>query len=399
MKLSVIIPTYNVGKNALKRAILSVIDQDYLAKEIIIMDGKSTDDTMEAVYELESRIDFWESKEDGGTHDAITGGLKHATGELIGILGGTDWYEEGSFAAIAESYAKGHGDVFYGDAMIGSEEGSFSNYSTKGINLDRLFYEGGISTIGTFARSDCWNEAWSINDFHIADDAFFWAMLRCMGKEFVYIDCGFPLAYFSYGGISTTCEYPAWSDVRNAYRKVLSYDRVLENKYAFRVEKEYAVKIATLYPLAVPESELKSTLQSILRPSARCVLWGSGKIASRAMELLNYMGCLPEYIIDSSSENQGRYLDKIKICGPDILYNEENLTILVTSTAYESEILETIGTMNLHESINVISFPQAMVDLNNILGDAVLDKAYKMGLLNSDKSEATDRRIIQKYKE
>ena len=89
MKISLITVTYNSEKY-LSHCIESVQKQDYADIEHIIVDGKSTDNTVSIIKKYEGGIAKWVSESDKGRYDAINKGMAMATGEVIGLLNGMD---------------------------------------------------------------------------------------------------------------------------------------------------------------------------------------------------------------------------------------------------------------------------------------------------------------------
>src|SRR6185369_5500635 len=96
MKLSVITPTLNQGA-FIERAIRSVLDQGYPDLEYLVVDGGSTDGTLDVVRRYEDRIDWWVSEPDKGQTDAIGKGIDRATGDVIAYINSDDYYLPGAF--------------------------------------------------------------------------------------------------------------------------------------------------------------------------------------------------------------------------------------------------------------------------------------------------------------
>ena len=89
MKISIITVCYNAEKT-IESTINSVITQNYNEIEYIIVDGNSTDNTMNIVYKYRDQIDIIITEKDNGIYDAINKGIRLASGEIIGLLNSDD---------------------------------------------------------------------------------------------------------------------------------------------------------------------------------------------------------------------------------------------------------------------------------------------------------------------
>ena len=91
MKLSIITVNYN-DAGGLERTIKSVISQTFHDYEFIIIDGGSTDDSVNIIKKYESHIDYWVSEHDGGIYTGMNKGLRQAKGEYVNFMNGGDCY-------------------------------------------------------------------------------------------------------------------------------------------------------------------------------------------------------------------------------------------------------------------------------------------------------------------
>ena len=89
--ISIITAVLN-GDKTLERTIQSVIDQDYKNIEYIIIDGGSTDGTLDIIKKYDHAIDYWMSEPDEGIYDAFNKGIQISSGEWIYFLGADDYF-------------------------------------------------------------------------------------------------------------------------------------------------------------------------------------------------------------------------------------------------------------------------------------------------------------------
>jgi glycosyltransferase involved in cell wall biosynthesis len=117
-RISVVTPSFN-GATTIRETIQSVLRQGYPDVEHIVMDGGSTDGTLEIVREYPHLL--WTSGKDEGHYDAMNKGVARATGELIVILNADDCFRPGAFQSVSSAYAAhpewdaSFGDVVYVD--------------------------------------------------------------------------------------------------------------------------------------------------------------------------------------------------------------------------------------------------------------------------------------------
>jgi len=92
------------GEKYLEQTIQSVINQNYDNVEYVIIDGGSTDGTVDIIRKYEDKIDYWVSEPDSGLYDAMNKGIKLATGELIGLINSDDIYNDGTVSKVTNQY-------------------------------------------------------------------------------------------------------------------------------------------------------------------------------------------------------------------------------------------------------------------------------------------------------
>jgi glycosyltransferase involved in cell wall biosynthesis len=119
-RITIVTPSYNQGKY-IERTILSVINQNYPNLEYFIIDGGSTDNTIDIIKKYEDKIDWWVSEKDRGQADAIRKGFENATGTLISWLNSDDMLFPGALKKVAKAYLKyPDASIYTGGTAIGA---------------------------------------------------------------------------------------------------------------------------------------------------------------------------------------------------------------------------------------------------------------------------------------
>jgi glycosyltransferase involved in cell wall biosynthesis len=102
-KLSVITPSYNQG-HYIERTIRSVLDQGYPNLEYVIVDGGSTDETLEVIRRYEDQLAWWVSEPDEGQSQAINKGIERTSGEIVAYINSDDYYLPGAFETAVAAF-------------------------------------------------------------------------------------------------------------------------------------------------------------------------------------------------------------------------------------------------------------------------------------------------------
>lgn len=147
-KISIVTITYNSEKTV-EETFKSVKAQGYANLEYIVVDGGSTDATLEIASRYSDVISVLKSEKDEGISDAMNKGIALATGDLIGLIHSDDMLVEGALDKLAAVW-DGETDVYYGDAIVCSEEGEHLSILTAKEDLSDMPYHFCIVHPATF---------------------------------------------------------------------------------------------------------------------------------------------------------------------------------------------------------------------------------------------------------
>ena len=189
MRISIVTVAYN-AVNTIEKTILSVIKQDYEDIEYIIIDGGSTDGTVDIIEKYKESLSFFVSESDNGMYDALAKGFNHVTGDIIAYINADDFYQPQAFAAVAEIFSK-YRDVKWltGINAIYNSRNQITNaalpYRYNSEFIQKGLYDGKwlpfIQQESTFWRKELMQYVdWEcFSKLHLAGDYYLW---HCFSK-------------------------------------------------------------------------------------------------------------------------------------------------------------------------------------------------------------------------
>lgn len=147
-KITIITPSFNQG-HFIEQTIQSVLDQKYPNLEYFVIDGGSTDNTVDIIKKYEKDITYWVSEKDKGQSHAINKGLDKATGDIINWLNSDDYYEPHALFKIATAFNRGeHVKVVCGKSRL------FNGKKTVGYSVGTDVYTNNVAKTIGWARID-----------------------------------------------------------------------------------------------------------------------------------------------------------------------------------------------------------------------------------------------------
>lgn len=135
-KISIVTPSLNQGK-FIEETIRSVLLQGYPDLEYIIIDGGSTDETVEIIRKYEKWLAYWVSESDSGQSSAINKGFDRSKGEIVAWINSDDMYLAGCFEKVAEFFSKNvQFHMVYGACCLIDEKSGFLGKPDLPIHFD-----------------------------------------------------------------------------------------------------------------------------------------------------------------------------------------------------------------------------------------------------------------------
>jgi glycosyltransferase involved in cell wall biosynthesis len=189
MKVSIITISFNSGKT-IEATIRSVLAQEDADIEYIIIDGGSTDNTLDIVEKYKSRITHVVSEPDEGIYDAMNKGVRLSSGELVGILNSDDTYAYPSVIAdVVQSL--GDSDAVYADLQyVDADTGKVVRHWKSGNYKSGDFLKGWMPPHPTFfLRKECYNNhgLYVIDQGTAADYELMLRMIHRHGLKLSYL--------------------------------------------------------------------------------------------------------------------------------------------------------------------------------------------------------------------
>jgi glycosyltransferase involved in cell wall biosynthesis len=189
--ISVVIPSYNQGQY-IEETLTSVLGQQYPKLEILVIDGGSTDNTVDILEKYSDKISYWHSKKDNGQADAINQGMKLSTGDILCWLNSDDMYLSGTLLDIGKRF-RGLTDrchLIYG-AVIGIDQSEGKLYSSTQTSTPfdafTLTYNDFIIQPASFWTRELWKHAGELDATYNYVLDWEWYIRASKFTEFEYV--------------------------------------------------------------------------------------------------------------------------------------------------------------------------------------------------------------------
>lgn len=351
MRFSVITVCLN-SVNTLEKTIQSVILQENVELEFIIIDGGSRDGTLDLIKKYGKKITKWISEPDKGLYDAMNKGVHMATGDVISFLNSNDWYEVNIFPLIESVFSQSGCDMVAArQALIGDQ--GIVGYSVKERAAEDIYVDMIYSHPALFAKRSLFLEHGCFDlQYKICADYDWTLRMYIQGAKIKSVD--FVTTNFSLGGLSS-------GRMCIEERKEISLRHLPMDLKAQRTDDIIAIyqkgmdalyldKVTNLIKICERERKrLKSMLDKKLQWSACCHLFGTGLRACECADIMNIFGMEVGKVFDNNVSKQGTEWQGKIVEKPEC--TEDGYTWIITTTFYEKEVEEQIKALGIQNYV------------------------------------------------
>jgi len=294
-RISIITPSFNQGQ-FIEETILSVINQNYPNLEYIIIDGGSSDNSVEIIRKYEKKLKYWVSEPDKGQSDAINKGAVFATGDLIAWINSDDMYLPDTFQIVAQAYSPWQNRMIIGP-VINFREGDHYEELEPQTSLTDLesmvkFWDPGWSwhQPGIFIPRLSWVENGGLNtSYHFGMD---YDLVLKLLQSLEIKNVNVPLARFrlhdkSKGGVAGFELFLyEWSQISKRYwsevgiEKSDDHDKYISRQFALLIgrrirHREFSSSFRVI-SVANKIKIVKKVIQKFLIESLNWITWKLG---------------------------------------------------------------------------------------------------------------------------
>lgn len=358
--ISIITPCLNSEKT-IEQTINSVLNQRYTDFEYIIVDGNSSDHTVDIIKEyiplFGGRMRYISEKDDG-IYDAMNKGIKLARGNVIGIINSDDWYEKDALEKVVKFFSHNDTDVIYGKMNILTENAQLEEYPVG--DLSALWYKMVIPHPTVFVRTEIYKRYGVFNtQYNLSAD--YELMLRFYNEnvKFLFIDS--VLANFRSGGES---QHNRFQCIKEGYDISFHYiDKCPVKKTVFPILKEeYSYFFLEQLLLENPEAVLQKICNYFAAELYEVILFGTGFWGEKFDNAFSEMGIKVKYFLANNRSKGCLSRNDITVFFPDEI-KESDEYVIIAVRKQDVEIKNQLMQLGLKNVITLREIVKLVSDL------------------------------------
>lgn len=330
--ISIITVCFN-AQETIRQTIQSVLDQTYQNIEYIIIDGKSTDHTMEIIGEYCDKISTVISEHDEGIYNAMNKGISLAHGEIIGIINADDWYEEDAVQNVVRIFTENPAiQILAGQVHV--IENNKVIYDTLQKPEHKIWYQMPFPHPATFVRKNVYDMYGRYDEqYRISADYEF--LLRCYSYGVVFRIVDDVFANFRSGGLSSNDRATMQETEQIAYRYLD------QSPFPQKIKKyfEDARAMINFTELLHKDSDaILAVIKDHFEDWEKGIsIFGTGSWANKLYHLLEYSDIPIKHLYDNNTYRCGKMFESHIVKVGSLLKNTaENVIIGVLD--FEDEI-------------------------------------------------------------
>lgn len=357
---SVITATFN-SEQYLEQTILSVLKQTYCNIEYIIIDGGSTDGTLDIINKYRHRIAAVVSEPDSGIYDAFNKGVRLASGDVLSFLNSDDYfYDPSVLEQVAAAFsARPELKVIYGNVLMLDEKDGYErphNHFGTPLTYEDFRYGEMCPHQGMFVRKELFAAHGPFDlSYQIASDMEFAAYcFKHYEKYAQYLNC--IVAVFRAGGISTN-PIRRRQVVAETQRVIIQYFGQVPESMVKDVDINGYYKI-WLEHLLLQQQGISRTLKT--EGIHRVAVFGTMKLALYLLEDLRLEQFEVVCFLDNNPYMQGKVISGIPVYSPDRPVDDSDLSvdaILVSvETGKDIKVFEQLQGLYGQQNVTILSW-------------------------------------------
>lgn len=265
LKISIITPSFNQGR-FIEETILSIKNQSYKNVEHIIIDGGSTDDTIDIIKKYEKTYNMkWISEKDEGQADAINKGFKKSTGNILTWLNSDDTYNKNALAEVASKFNSNSNCMFiYGSANIIDDSNNMikAAHEVEDYNRKLLEKRDYISQPSTFYRKEL------IDRIGLLDKNLYWTMDWDLWLRASKI-CNLDKVNFTFANMRV---YEGIKTLTKIDKRSMEMNRVLKKNNVKRISRYYYFWISIIQGLFMKYPTIYNIAKKGIQPIKKIII-------------------------------------------------------------------------------------------------------------------------------